>query len=106
MLPRLIALISQPGTLTVADLACKLDTSPEMVSSAMERLAAAGYLRPVAVPGQAGGCHTCATDTGKPGGLQSCAQGCASCSLASSCSTQPLRAWVWTGKPRGADTIP
>jgi predicted ArsR family transcriptional regulator len=45
MLDRLLALLKRGGTVTIAQMARELDTSPEMVSGMIEHMTRQGWLR-------------------------------------------------------------
>jgi DNA-binding IscR family transcriptional regulator len=82
MLNRLLALLQAGGTHRVADLAHRLETTPELIEVMLEDLARMGYLKPVG---------------------EECGGGCGGCSLAGLCAagtpSTSLRAGsgrVWT----------
>lgn len=61
MLKKLLDLMTQEGVIRPADLAKRLDTTPEIIEQAIETLVQRGYLK--RVEGCAStGCHSCLAD--------------------------------------------
>jgi predicted ArsR family transcriptional regulator len=65
VIDRLLAILRQGGTRTLADLARELETTPSMVEAMLEDLSRRGYLhaQESACPGQCKGCPMGATCT-------------------------------------------
>jgi predicted ArsR family transcriptional regulator len=65
VIDRLLAILRQGGTRTLADLARELETTPSMVEAMLEDLSRRGYLRAQesACPGQCKGCPMATTCT-------------------------------------------
>lgn len=68
MLEKLLAVIRLGGTLEIAKLAARLDTSPEMIRAMLEQLQRQGYIQP----------------------YRSCGEGCGGCGLRNECSQHRL----------------
>jgi len=73
MLDRLMSMLQRGGTVTVAEMAHDLDTTPEMVAGMIDHMTRTGQLRPMAV---------------------SCDLGCNQCLVVRDCQ-KPQRGQVW-----------
>ncbi len=74
MFNQLLALLKRGGTITIDQLACELDTSPEVVSGMIDHMARQGWLRSMSA---------------------SCDSACGACLFVRDCGrAEKARAWV------------